>query len=144
VVHKTAPKFVIGKAITLQEGRDVCLLAAGTVLPVAVEAAGLLAAKGITARVVSFHTIKPLDTEMLSDSFENFKVVATLEEHSILGGLGGSVAEWLSDQPDAKARLVRFGTADEFLHLTCEQEEAREHFGLTAANIAAKLESSLK
>jgi transketolase len=70
--------------------------------------------------------------------------VGTVEEHSILGGLGGSVAEWLADQPKPAGRLVRFGTADEFLHLTCEQEDAREHFGLTPSAIAASVERHLK
>lgn len=144
VVHKSKPDFAIGKAITMQDGKDACLLAAGTVLVVAMEAAALLAAKGISTRVVSFHTIKPLDTAMLSEVFAKFAVVGTVEEHSILGGLGGSVAEWLADQPKPAGRLVRFGTADEFLHLTCEQEEAREHFGLTPSAIAANVERHLK
>jgi transketolase len=143
VVHKTTPEFVIGKGITLQDGNDACLLSAGTVLPEAMAAAALLAAKGISTRVVSFHTIKPLDLALLKEVFGKFKVVATIEEHSILGGLGGSVAEWLSDQPKTSGRLVRFGTRDEFLHLTCEQEEAREHYGLTPTNIASGVERLL-
>jgi transketolase len=143
VVHKTKPEFVIGKGITLQDGKDVCLLAAGTVLPVAIEAAAVLAAKGISTRVVSFHTIKPLDVALLGEVFAKFKVVGTVEEHSVLGGLGGSVAEWLADQPKNTASLVRFGTRDEFLHLTCEQEEAREHFGLTPEGIAAGVQRRL-
>jgi transketolase len=63
----------------------------------------------------------------------------TLEEHSVLGGLGGAVAEWRADHPEARARLLRAGTADAFLHLTCEQEEAREHFGLTPTVLADRL-----
>jgi transketolase len=144
VVHKSKPEFVIGKAITMQDGKDACLLAAGTVLSVAMDAAAALASKGISTRVVSFHTIKPLDTALLSEVFAKFAVVGTVEEHSVLGGLGGSVAEWLADQPKPAGRLVRFGTADEFLHLTCEQEEAREHFGLTPAAIASSVERHLK
>lgn len=143
VVHKNKPEFVIGKGITLQDGKDACLLSAGTVLPVAMEAAALLATKGITTRVVSFHTIKPLDLALLADVFAKFKVVGTVEEHSVLGGLGGSVAEWLADQPKTSGRLVKFGTRDEFLHLTCEQEEAREHYGLTPTNIASEIERHL-
>lgn len=143
VVHKTQPEFSIGKGIIIREGKDACLLSAGTMLPVALDAAELLAKKGYSTRVVSFHTIKPLDTELLADVFAHFRVVGTVEEHSVLGGLGGSIAEWSSQQPDATARLVRFGTRDEFLHLTCEQEEAREHFGLTPPAIAAEIERHL-
>ncbi len=139
VVHKTQPEFNIGKGIVIREGTEVCLLSAGTVLPVALGAAELLAQKGHSTQVVSFHTVKPLDLELLAAAFSSFRVVGTVEEHSVLGGLGGSVAEWLSDQPAGQARLVRFGTRDEFLHLTCEQDEAREHFGLTAPAIAAEV-----
>ena len=112
-------------------------------LPAALETAGLLAQANISARVVSFHTIKPLDAAMLAEAFQNFKLVVTLEEHSVLGGLGGSVAEWLADHSPAKARLIRCGTADEFLHETAEQDEAREHFGLTAAAITARIKAKL-
>lgn len=143
VIHKTEPDFQIGKAISIREGKEVCLLSAGTMLPVALETADLLAAQNISAKVVSFHTIKPLDEQSLAEAFANFRLVVTVEEHCILGGLGGSVAEWLADHSPARARLLRCGTADEFLHETAEQEEAREHFGLTAAAMTARIKSFL-
>jgi len=143
IVHKTEPDFVIGKAIVVREGTQICLLSSGTVLPVAIEAATRLENSGNSVRVVSFHTIKPLDEAMLADAFRRFSLVATIEEHSVLGGLGGAVAEWRADHPEAKARLVRFGTRDEFLHETCEQDEAREHFGLTPGGIAEHVRRQL-
>ncbi len=143
VIHKTEPEFQIGRAISIREGKDVCLLSAGTMLAVALETADLLAAQSVSAKVVSFHTIKPLDEAALAEVFTRFKLVVTVEEHSILGGLGGSVAEWLADHSPDKARLLRCGTADEFLHETAEQEEAREHFGLTAAAMATRIQQSL-
>jgi transketolase len=142
VIHKTEPQFVIGKAIVIREGTEVCLLSAGTMLPVVVEAAEKLEAAGVSAKVVSFHTLKPLDDALLTEVFTSFKLVATIEEHSLVGGLGGAVAEWLADS-GAKARLLRFGTRDEFLHETCEQEEAREYFGLTSEAITARVRQSL-
>jgi transketolase len=138
VVHKTEPQFIIGKAIVMREGTEACLLSAGTLLPAAMEAAEKLEAAGISTQVVSFHTIKPLDAALLEEVFAKFKLVATIEEHSLIGGLGGAVAEWRADS-GAGARLLRFGTRDEFLHLTCEQEEAREYFGLTSDAIAARI-----
>ncbi len=143
VVHKTEPEFVIGRAILVQTGTEVCLLSAGTMLPVAMAAAQLLAQGGVSAQVVSFHTLKPLDEELLRDVFARFRLVATLEEHSVLGGLGGSVAEWRAEQSNGVARLVRFGTRDEFLHETCEQEQAREYFGLTPPLIAGRVMQNL-
>jgi transketolase len=139
VIHQSEPSFEIGKAIPIREGRDVCLLSVGNMMPVALEAADLLAKDGCLAKVVSFHTLKPLDEATLTAAFRDFRVVATLEEHSVLGGLGTAVAEWLTSQSAPRAKLLRFGTADEFLHKTCEQDGAREHFGLTAEAIAKRI-----
>ena len=143
VLHQREPELVIGKAIVMREGTEVCLLSTGTMLETALLAAEKLKAGGVSARVVSFHTLKPLDEDILRDAFKRFKMVATIEEHSVLGGLGGSVAEWMADNAPGSARLVRFGTRDEFLHLTCEQEEAREHFGLTPEAVAATVRQKL-
>jgi len=143
VVHQGVPSFQIGKAITLRHGRDVCILSTGNMLPEAAATADLLGRQGRAAELVSFHTVKPLDTEYLTRVFRDFSLVVTMEEHSRLGGFGSAVAEWLSDQPLQRASLLRFGTEDEFLHESGEQEHARHHFGLTAAqmaeNIAARL-----
>src|SRR5271170_6206786 len=123
VIHKTEPKFVLGKALVLQPGKDVCLLAAGTVVPLALETAQQLAKQGITAEVVSFHTIKPLDRDYLRAAFDRFRIVATMEEHSLIGGFGGAVAEWLVDLPQTPpGKLLRFGCADHFLHEAGDQE----------------------
>lgn len=143
VVHQSEPDVQIGRAITIRAGGDVCLLATGTIVPVAVEAADTLAARNISARVVSFHTVKPLDERQLAEAFDRFRIVATIEEHSVLGGLGGSVAEWLADHPSATARLIRIGTADAFLSTTCNQHEARDHFQLTSKAIARRIRTAL-
>lgn len=142
VVHDGMPAFRIGKAIIMRPGSDVCVLSTGNLLPVSLAAADELAREGIAAQVVSFHTVKPLDEYLLSEVFKTFPVVLTVEEHSILGGLGGSVAEWLADQAPVRGRLRRIGTADTFLHEAGEQEYARERFGLTAENIAYECRKS--
>src|SRR5207248_2260993 len=82
-----------------QIGRDVCVLATGTVVPLALETARELARQGVSAAVVDCHTVKPLDEDRLGEAFARFPLVATVEEHSLLGGLGGAVAEWLADHP---------------------------------------------
>jgi transketolase len=143
VVHKAPPDFAIGKAITLREGNDVCLLSTGNMLPEAAAAADLLAKAGLVAQLVSFHTVKPLDVDCLADAFGRFSLVATIEEHSRLGGFGSAVAEWLADQPRQKASLCRFGTSDEFFHESGEQEHARHHFGLTAPQIAEAIQERM-
>lgn len=139
VVHPTPPEFVIGKALPVRAGADVCLLSTGNMLPAALQTADELAAHNVSAQVMSFHTVKPLDTAFLAEAFARFAVVATLEEHSLIGGLGGAVAEWLADQPPQPARLCRLGTADAFLHEASEQAQARAQFGLTPEAMAARL-----
>ncbi len=141
-IHETDPSFQIGRGIVLREGNDVCLLSTGNMVAPSLETAKLLNTAGCSTSVVSFHTIKPLDKNLLENIFQRFRIVATIEEHSILGGLGGSLAEWLSDHPHAKARLIRFGTRDEFLHTTCDQKTARKFFGLTPKDISTKILSS--
>lgn len=138
-VHLHPPDFEIGRGIIVRPGRDVCLLSTGNMLPVAVHVAEKLDKTGISTQVVSLHTVKPLDEALLAETFGNFELVSTLEEHSALGGLGGSVAEWLADRPPQRAHLCRVGTSDEFLHEAGDQEYAREYFGLTPEKIAFKI-----
>ena len=139
VVHQREPNFQIGKGIVMREGSDVCLLSTGNILPRVLQVAEELNRIGPSACVVSFHTVKPLDEELLSYVFSKFSIVATVEEHSILGGLGGSVAEWLSDQPPQQARLCRIGTPDAFVHEAGEEEHAHQHVGLTAGAISRRI-----
>ena len=135
-VHAAPPEFRIGKGIELRAGEEAAILAAGVMVPTAMTAAELLAVDGVSARVVSMHSVKPLDEELLADCFERFRVVATVEEHGRIGGFGGAVAEWLADQRPRKARLCRFGTPDSFMKTAGETEYAREIFHLTAEHIA--------
>jgi transketolase len=144
VVHGKPPEFVIGKGIILQSGDEVCLLSTGNILPVALAAGQRLREQGVSTRVVSLHTVKPLDPDLLGEGFSRFRVVATVEEHSLIGGLGGAVAEWLADHGPGSARLCRIGAPDEFIHKTGEQEYVRHQLGLTPEHIAERIQSALK
>jgi transketolase len=142
-VHQEKPLFVIGKGIVLRDGHDVCLLGMGNMVATALEAGALLEAGGLSARVVSMHTVKPLDEALLGDVFQRFPIVAVVEEHSRIGGLGGAVAEWLAAQsPRPPGRLIAFGTPDAFLDESGSQGYARERFGLTAGSIAEGIQQS--
>ena len=143
VVHEKEFDFTIGKGIVIQEGSRICLLSTGNILPESAHAGRELEKRGISTRVVSFHTVKPLDEELLRDAFANFDLVATVEEHSRIGGLGGAVAEWAADNGPFPARLVRFGTPDLFPHEAGEQEYFRHKFGLTGPQIAEQLVAKL-
>jgi transketolase len=145
VIYKRPPAaFALGKAITLRPGRDSCLIAAGTVMPAVLAAAEALDKAGVSTRVESFHTIKPLDAAKLAEVFRSAKLVAVVEEHGLAGGLGGAIAEWRAAQDTSLARMLAFGTADEFMHEVGTQEYARRRFGLTAENIAGRVLGALR
>jgi transketolase len=145
-IHKDVPPgFAFGRAITMRDGADVCLVSTGNILPEAMHAAELLEQHGHSTRVLSMHTVKPLDTAALAEAFGRFAVVATLEEHGPMGGLGSAVAEWMVDSatPAPSTGLLRFHTGDAFFRMSGEQEFAREHLGLTGHQIAERIEALL-
>ncbi|MCI1655866.1 MAG: transketolase family protein [Lachnospiraceae bacterium] len=105
-------KFEIGKGIVLREGKDVTLAATGLCVDGTLQAAEKLAAEGIDAEVINIHTIKPLDTELLAASAAKTGKVVTVEEHSVIGGLGGAVCEALSET--CPTPVKRIGVYDQF------------------------------
>jgi transketolase len=131
--------FAIGKAITVVDGGDVCILSTGNMLPEAVEAGKMLGSCGVSARVVSFHTVKPLDEACLDDALRGFRLVATVEEHSLIGGFGSAVAEWAVGARVDTRKLLRIGTPDKFFKESGEQEHARKQLGISADQIADRI-----
>jgi transketolase len=140
VVHTGgAWDFVIGRGLLIRSGTDLSILSTGNVLPMALQAADMLARGGLSAEVVSCHTVKPLDVELLTRVFSDFQMVVTVEEHTLAGGLGSAAAEWLADSPPRRARLCRIGLADRFLYQAGEQDHARAEYGLTAEAIVSRV-----
>lgn len=139
-VHKEANPFAIGKAIWLSKGGDVCVLSTGTIIDVAQEVVSSLATQGIQAGLCSFHTLKPLDEETLLTAFSSYKTVVTIEEHSLIGGFGSAVAEWVVDNQHAvqPAKLLRVGTQDAFFKEAGERHYALERLGVTPQSICER------
>jgi transketolase len=142
IIPKSDDTFAIGRSITVREGTDICLIGTGTLMPEVLKAAELLQQLGISTRVESCHTIKPLDLTMLAEVSGLYRLLATVEEHSRIGGLGGSVAEWLAAQTE-KSRLLSIGTDDEFMHEVGTQDYARAKYGLTAEAIVRRIQEAL-
>ena len=105
-------KFEIGKGVTLREGTDVTIIATGLCVNSAMEAAEKLAADGVSAKVINIHTIKPLDEELVVAAAKATGKVVTVEEHSVIGGLGGAVCETLSAK--APTPVLRIGVNDTY------------------------------
>jgi transketolase len=138
-VHQESPAdFQLGKAITLREGKNVCLISTGNMVHSTLQAADLLQKSGISAQVEDFHTVKPIDEARLKEIFDDFSLVAIIEEHGHIGGLAGAIAEWsLVHDAEEQPRVVTFGVPDAFQHYVGSQAYFRENFGLTPENIAA-------
>jgi len=144
VVHGDVPLLHLGRALALREQGRIALLSAGNMLPTTLQVADSLAEQGREARVYSFHTVKPLDETLLSDLCGACDLLVSIEEHSMLGGLGSAVAEWLARTRATNApRLLCCGTPDEFMHEAGEQEHARHLFGLDAAGITKRILADL-
>ena len=133
----TAPDspFVPGKANVLRQGGDVAIIATGLMVPEAMAAARQLAGQGVEATVVNMHTIKPLDAETVLAVAGRCGAVVTVEEHTVIGGLGSAVAEVLAGNSGAK--FTRIGIEDKFGQ-SGKPDELFRAYGLTADNIAAR------
>ncbi len=141
-VHPADYHFQIGKAVTLREGGDVTLFATGHMVCKALEAAGLLAQAGIQARVINVSTIKPLDEAVVLKAASETPLLVSVEEHSIIGGLGSALAECLSDR-GGLPRLLRLGVRDQFGESALAEELLVRH-RLTGPLIAEDVQTVLK
>ena len=133
-------KFQIGRGVKLADGTDVSLVATGIEVEQALAARELLAAEGISASVINIHTIKPLDEDLIVAEAQKTGAIVTCEEHSIIGGLGGAVAECLSAK--CPTPVLRVGVEDTFGR-SGPAKELVSYFGLDAAAIAAKAKAAV-
>lgn len=139
-IIKGKPKFKIGKASLLVEGKDVTIVACGHLVHVAIEAANELKNKNISARVINLHTPAPIDKETLVKAAKETGAVLTIEEHTVYGGMGSAVAEVLAENFPVPMKLL--GMRDQF-GVSGEPSELFEYFGLTKENIIKETEKLL-
>jgi len=137
VVYKEDYIFEIGKAITLREGSEITIIANGTMVYESLEAAKLLEVKGLSATVVNMHTIKPLDTSVIDNAVASSKLIVSIEEHSVIGGLGGAIAEYKTGLKNAPPQLI-IGLPDKFGKVG-DHNYLLEKYGLKAKQIAGKI-----
>ena len=133
-------KFEFGKNLTVREGTDVTIMATGTMLYMAIEAAEKLAEEGISARVTNVHTIKPIDKEDIIEAAKTTGCIVTAEEHNILGGLGSAVAEVVCE--NCPVPVLRVGVEDKF-GKSGKVPALLEAYGLTTENIVAKAKAAI-
>ncbi|MBE5939455.1 MAG: transketolase family protein [Lachnospiraceae bacterium] len=139
VINDTADyKFEIGKGVTLRDGKDVTIIATGLCVAESLEAAEKLAADGIDARVINIHTIKPLDEELVVKAATETGKIVTVEEHSVIGGLGSAVCDCLSEK--APTKVLKIGVNDVFGE-SGPAVKLIAKYGLDAESIYAKVKA---
>ena len=140
IITEEGAKFEIGKAKVLKEGKDVTLIGTGQMVSACLDAAKELESKGISAEVINVSTIKPLDTDCIRKSVSKTGCAVTAEEHSIIGGLGSAVSEFLSEEYPVP--VTRVGTKDTFGE-SGKAELLMEKYGLTAKDIVAAAQNAI-
>lgn len=139
VIYDENQKFEIGKAIQIGEGTDATIFATGVVVSEAIKAKEELEKQGINIRVVDVHTIKPIDKEMIVKCAKETKKLISIEDHSIINGLGTAIADVLTEEYPCK--LIKLGVKDEFGR-SGKATELLEHYGLTAKHIVEAVQDN--
>jgi transketolase len=142
VVYEDDYDFQIGKAVEIKAGTDVSIVATGSMVYESLEASKILQEVGISVSVLNMHTIKPIDTNALDNLIRKGKTIFTIEEHSITGGLGSAVAEYVSSIPNSPV-VNRIGLPDEFV-ITAEYRYILEKYGLVGSHIANTIKEKFK
>ena len=133
-------KFELDKGVTLADGGDVTVIATGMMVQVALQARETMAKEGVSVRVIDMHTVKPLDSELVLKAAKETGCIVTSEEHSIVGGLGGAVAEFVSE--NCPVPVVRHGVNDEFGR-SGKAAEVLVAYGLTADGLCGRVREAL-
>lgn len=139
-LYNETEEFRIGGSKRLREGKDITIMACGRMVERAVEAADLLKNEGIDARVCDMYSIKPIDTDEIDAAAKDTHVILTVEDHNVIGGLGGAVCEYVADKSYCK--VFRHGIADHFGRSGIS-EDLFLLYGLTAEGIASKVKKCL-
>ena len=136
IIYDTNQKFEIGKGVQIGDGRDATIFATGVTVSEALQAKEILEKEGINIRVVDIHTIKPIDRDLIVKCAKETKKLITIEDHSIIGGLGTAVCEVLSEEYPTK--VIRMGIKDTF-GTSGKAEELMRHFHITAEDIIEEI-----
>ena len=133
-------KFEIGKGVLMADGTDAAIVASGLTLHIALDAAELLKAEGISARVINIHTIKPIDRDIIAKAAKETGAIVTVEEHSVIGGLGSAVCEVVGEE--CPVPVLRIGMNDQYGR-SASAAQLLEYYGFTKENIAKKVKEAI-
>jgi transketolase len=134
-IHEGDIDFRIGRALKVCDGKDITLIGTGTITHRVLQAALLLKKEGVEARVLSMHTVKPIDRDSIVDAASDTGAIVTIEEHNVVGGLGSAVAEVLCEE-GAFVSFRRVGLPDTYVHTVGSHHWMLDQFGFSPESIA--------
>lgn len=138
-IHKGPIDFKIGRAIKLMDGNRVAILSTGEILDEANLAASELNKKGISTALYSFPSVKPIDADIIKKCALDAKLIVTVEEHNVIAGFGGAVAEIISSMDGNRAKQIKIGLEDTYSSVVGSQEYLRYYYGMSASKIVSKV-----
>ena len=142
-IHEKIENFKIGKAIKISEGSDIAIFSTGAILDEAVKVREELEKEDLKVAEYSFPTVKPIDEKVIIENTNKCKLIVTIEEHKIIGGLGGAVAEVMAENRGG-AKLLRIGLNDEYTSIVGTQAYLREQYGISSEKITKRILEKLK
>ena len=143
IVHNGKINVKIGEMIPMTQGKGTCILVSGSLLPQAVELTEKLTGEGLRVALFSVPTIKPLNSKALIKEISGIPSVITIEEHSVIGGLGSAVAEIIAEA-GVKTKLLRLGIQDQFTSITGSQEYLLDYNGLSPKKLYQSIKKFLR
>ncbi|MCR5466225.1 MAG: transketolase [Lachnospiraceae bacterium] len=138
-IHEKIDNFEIGKAIRVYEGERIAIFSTGAIFEEVTAAYEQLKEMGYNPCVYTFPTVKPIDREVIEEIAGEFELIVTCEEHNIVGGFGGAVAEVMAESANRKARLLRIGLNDEYSVRVGNQKYLRQQYGMDATAISERI-----
>lgn len=138
VLHDDLKSFMIGRGIIMRDGDGVALISTGNMLETTLSVSDKLMKNNIGPRVISMHTVKPIDRQLIMDTAKKCDIIVTIEEHNVIGGLGSMVANVLVEE-SLSAKLIKFGIPDRYVDVVGEQPYLRNYFGLGEEQITNRI-----
>lgn len=137
-IHSVKQSFKVGEGIVVKKGSDICIISTGTMVATAIETAAILEKSKISSTLISMPSLKPIDKELIIQSLKNHKAIFTIEDHSIVGGLGSIVSEIIAEQ-NVKVSFLRIGVPDTITHFVGNREFMNDIHGLSVKKISEKI-----
>ena len=144
MMHNGRSKIIIGKPFVFKDGKNAVLITTGTCLEIGISVAKKLESEGFSLKIISMHTIKPIDEKLLVKETQGQKIVFTLEEHSVAGGLGSSVAEILLENHIKNITFEKLGVPDDHKNIIGKQSYLKKHYGIDEAIVYRKIFNAIK